>query len=89
MVLISFILGGISIFFIYLNNGNQCFLTYKQCELISYILFLFIPIFVFSLLICFSRIEVFNFWKKFTLFCLFFYFIFSLIFIIYKSFQKQ
>ncbi len=67
IISISFIFGGISVFFIYLDGSNKCFIDYRQCELVAYILILFIPIFIFSLLTYFSRIEVFNFWKKVTI----------------------
>jgi hypothetical protein len=79
IVLISFILASISVFFIYLDDSNQCFWVYKKCELISYAFTIFVPIFVFSLLTCFSRIEVFNFWRRFTFFYLLFYLFISIL----------
>jgi len=66
IILISFILTSISVSFIYLNDSNQCFWMYKKCELIAYAITIFIPIFVFSLLTYFFRVEVFNFWRRFT-----------------------
>lgn len=66
LLLISFILGVLSLFFGYFSTNNQCFLDYGQCENMAYIFSIFIPLFLITLIFSFINKNFFDKWKKFV-----------------------
>lgn len=67
ILLISFVLSVFTIIFGYLSNSNQCYMGYKQCESVVYSLFIFVPIFIISLISKNSNQYFLDMWKKFII----------------------
>ncbi len=68
LLIISFILGGVSLYFGYISSNNKCFLEYNRCESIAYIFIIFIPLFLLTTFFCLAKATVFDSWKKFIIY---------------------